>query len=76
MDKVKIHLKNIDADPNEIQDKVLALKPSFQFRIRDTYTFIILLGQYHEVESIKDYFANKGKTVLITREDPIIKGKL
>ena len=68
--KVKVHLKNIDADPNEIQDKVLDLEPSFQFRLRDTYTFIIETSQYSKVEEIQDYFTAQGKTVIITREEP------
>jgi hypothetical protein len=70
MQKVKVHLKNIDADPNEIQEKVLDLDPKFQFRIRDTYTFIIPEEKYPEVEAIKDYFDTKGQTVLLTKEDP------
>ena len=73
MPKVKVHLKNIDADPNEIQEKVLSLDPKFQFRIRDTYTFIIPEEQYPQVVAIKDHFADQGKTILITREDPIQK---
>lgn len=70
--KVKVHLKNIDADPNEIKEKVLDLDPKFQFQIRDTYTFIIPLEQNPAVDEIKEFFASKGKTVLITREEPIV----
>lgn len=70
--RVKVHLKNIDADPNEIKEKILDLDPNFQFQIKDTYTFIIPVDKNPAVEIIQAYFKDKGKTVLITREEPIV----
>lgn len=65
---MKFYLKNIDADRDDLIQKLSRIKVTVFTCKADTFTFIEDETIFDEIQKIASYFNKKGKTIILTKE--------